>query len=345
MRWVHALGAAVAATTLVSEVAQATLALSLTPITVNGAATGSINGGSGAPVRTYQLKVVQTLGEKWNVGNLQVTLGGGGGLAGYFYAAPGGDHDPVAGLLRNNNINNVFPATDPNFYDTMVSTPQFDVTPTGTVQGANLNVTGSADWPVGPGTINPAKITTAGNTNSGNQTLNIVWGDKAGNQATTATDGTVSYLIGQFTIVGNTGAFLKGYIGGTAASNTPIYFTPNNATGALGTQLAALNSGNGGVVYLPILGDADRDGAVGGGDVTIARNNFGTSQAVGANGDVDNDGVVGGGDVTIARNNFGNTITYTPPPGGALGSLVPEPTSLAVIGMSLGMLASRRRKD
>jgi len=330
MRWVHALGAAVAATTLVGSVAQATLSVNLVQVPVNSTAGATI----GSPARTYQLKVTQSAGEKFNVANLQVTLGGSGN--GYFYAAP--NHDNT--LARNSNINNAYAATDPNFYDTMVSTPQFDVTPTGSSQAANLNVTGSADWPVGPGTATPVVPTTAGNTNAGNQSMNIVWGDQAGNQATTATDGSTSYLIAQFTVVGAKGGFLRGYSGGTAASNTPIYFNPSNATGALATALAGLNGGNGGAIYLPILGDLDKDGVVGLSDINLVKANAGTTNAAG---DVDGDGVVGLSDINLVKANAGNSIS-APAAGGALGSLVPEPASMGLLAGLGALFAGRRRK-
>jgi len=337
MRWVHALGAAVAATTLVGSVAQATLSVNLVQIPVNGTAAGAIAGS--IPVRTFQLKVTQTAGEKFNVGNLQLTLQGAGGVgtkSGYLYASP--SHDNTTG--RNQNFNNAFAVTSPDFYDTFVSTPAFDITPTGTVQGENLNVTGSADWPVGPGTITPVVPTTAGNSNAANQTMNIVWGDKAGNQATSDTTGATSYLIAQFTVVGNTGGFIRGYVGGTAATNTPLYFANanNNATGALATSLNALNGGNGGAIYLPIFGDISKDGAVGSPDLNLVLNNFGLN----ANGDANADGSTGSPDLNAVLNNFGNTIP-APAAGGALGALVPEPTSLGLIGLA-SMLGLRRRK-
>jgi len=336
MRWVHALGAAVAATTLVGSVAQATLTVNLIQIPVNGTAAGAIAGST--PVRTFQLKVTQSAGEKFNVGNLQLTLQGAGGVgtkSGYLYASP--NHDDTQ--ARNSNFNNAYAISDPNFYDTFVSTPQFDVTPTAAVQGSNLNVTGSADWPVGPGTATPVVPTKAGNSNAANQSMNIVWGDQAGNQAGTATDGSVSYTIAQFTVVGNTGGFIRGYLGGTAATNTPLYFANanNNATGALATSLNALNGGNGGAIYLPILGDIGKDGTVGSPDLNAVLNNFGLN----AGGDTNADGQTGSPDLNAVLNNFGNGIS-APAAGGALGALVPEPTSLGLIG--LAMLGGVRRR-
>ena len=47
--------------------------------------------------------------------------------------------------------------------------------------------------------------------------------------------------------------------------------------------------------------------------------------------DTNADGIVGLADFNNVENNFGLTMTYTPPPGGALGSLVPEPGTIAPI--------------
>src|SRR4051812_21981927 len=113
MRWVHALGAAVAATTLVGSVAKATLSVSLVPVAVNPTAAAAISGNT---VRTFQLQVSQSAGEKWNVGSMKLTLANAGGLSGYFYAAPNHDNTQA----RNTNFNNAYAATDPNKYDTFV---------------------------------------------------------------------------------------------------------------------------------------------------------------------------------------------------------------------------------
>jgi hypothetical protein len=327
MRWVHALGAAVAATTLVGSVAQATISVSLVPIQVNSTAAAAISSGT---VRTFQLKVTQSAGEKWNVGAMKVTLATNAKLSGYFYASP--NHDNSLG--RNTNFNNAYLNTDPNFYDTFVSTPQFDVSPTGATQASNLNVTGSSDFPTGPGTATPVVPSSSTNANGSNQTLDIVWGDEAGNQATTATDGSTSYIVAQFTIVGNTGAFIRGYSGGTAASNTPLFF-PNNGTG----PIAAASQGT---LYLPIRGDINLDGTVDQSDLNVVTGNFAKSPRTFATGDLTGDGLVDQSDLNQVTGSFTNGIGA--PPAGALGSLVPEPSICGLLLAGLTGIMGRRRK-
>src|SRR5437868_14575603 len=104
MRAVQRLGAAALASLALATAAQATLSVSLVPVPVNS--------GSGLTnVRTFDLKVTQT-GEKWNVANLQLTVGGASsqGLTG--------------GLFDNGN-SDIYQsahsaATDPLSYDTYV---------------------------------------------------------------------------------------------------------------------------------------------------------------------------------------------------------------------------------
>jgi hypothetical protein len=328
MRWVHALGAAVAATTLVGSVAQATLSVSLVPVGVNPTAATAI--GAGQTVRTFQLKVSQTAGEKWNVGSLQVTLASGGNLSGYFYASPNHDNTQA----RNSNFNNAYAATDPNFYDTFVSTPQFDVSPTGATQASDLNVVGSSDFPNTGTASNTAVVnTTSGNSTSGNQTLNIVWGDQNGNAAATDTTGATSYTVAQFTVVGNTGAFIRGYSAGTAG-NTPIFF-PNNGTGPLA-------SASQGTMYLPIEGDVDLNGLVDQLDLNIISDNFVTAGGY-AQGDLNGDGIIDQLDLNQVSDSFVNGIGMPPAP--ALGSVVPEPAVLSLLSLcAAGMLGRRSRR-
>jgi len=327
MRWVHALGAAVAATTLVGSVAKATISVNLVPVAVDPTAAAAISTNT---VRTFQLKVTQSAGEKWNVGSMKVTLATNPKLAGYFYASP--NHDNT--LARNTNFNNAFAATSPDKYDTFVSTPQFDVTPTGTSQAANLNVVGTSDFPnVGPATNTPVVPTTSGNSNAGNQTLDIVWGDSQGVNATTATDGSTSYVVAQFTVVGNTGAFIRGYSGGTAATNTPLFF-PNNGTGVLATASQ-------GTAYLPIRGDINLDGAVDQNDINVILGHFSKAGTF-ADGDLNLDGLVDQNDLNQVVGSFTNGIGS--PPSQALGSLVPEPSICGLALAGLAGIMGRRRK-
>jgi len=325
MRLVHALGAAVAATALVGSVAQATVTMSLVALPVDATAAAAI--APGQIVRTYQLKVSQTAGEKWDVGSLKLTLATGGTLSGYLYADP---------TVHSNTTGESKPYLNPgqtnasaSFYDTYVTTPAFEVTPTAGNAASHLNVVGSSDFPnTGPASNTPTVPQTTTNTNAGNQTLNIVWGDQAGVQATTATDGTVTYKVAQFTIVGNTGGYIRGYSGGSNAANTAQFFGSN----------APLQTLPQGTMYIPILGDTDADGAVGLQDLFNVRNNFGLN----ANGDADGNNVTDLADLFAVRNNFGNGVT-PPAPGAALGSVVPEPTFLGLAGAGSLALIRRRR--
>ena len=97
MRWVHALGAAVAATTLVGTTAKAVLSVGLVSVPVNATAAATIGGGQ--TVRTFDLQVTQTGTEKFNVANLQLTLASAGGLSGYLYASP--NHNNTTGIDPN----------------------------------------------------------------------------------------------------------------------------------------------------------------------------------------------------------------------------------------------------
>jgi len=330
MRLVHALGAAVAATTLVASVAQATVTTSLVQIPVDPGAATTI--GAGSTVRTYQLQVTQT-GEKWDVGSMRITLAQSAKLSGYFYAAPNHVTDPgLQATTTNISPTRNYAPTDVNYYDTFVTSPAAGMNPTAQTVTDHLRTTGSSDFPnVGPASNSAIHPLSGTNTTAGNQTLDIVWGDMAGNQATSATTVTVA----QFTIVGNTGAFIRGYNGGSGAPNTPQYFN-NNGTGAIAASTAL------GLMYLPIRGDVNLDGFANQTDLTIVLQNFG-KPGTQATGDLNGDGFTNQTDLTLNLQSFGNGMGDPPATGAALGSLVPEPGigSLLLGGLLMG--AARRR--
>jgi PEP-CTERM motif-containing protein len=326
MRWVHALGAAVAATTLVGSTARAVLSVSLVPVHVDPTVASSIS--STQTVRSYQLQVTQTGTEKFNVANLQVTLASGNGLSGFLYASPNHNNTTAA------NPNFTADTEPKDVYDSYVSTPQFDDSPTGGTASTNLSVVGSADWPVGPGSNTPIVPSNATNDTTHNQTMNVVWGDY---QASANTTTAKTYTVAQFTIVGNTGAYLRGYFGENVGSS-PQFFTPNSASVAGGTLPQ-------GAMYVPLAADDNLDGTV---DLTDFQTWFhglgGQQNTPVLAGDFNEDGVVDLTDFQTWFHSLGNQMPPPPASGAVLGAAVPEPTSLAMLVLGAGALASRRRR-
>jgi len=174
---------------------------------------------------------------------------------------------------------------------------------------ARTDILGDSDFPAaGSGTTAVQSSTN----------VSVAWGDHNGDTNTTATTGG-SFSIGHITIKGNTGAYLNGYVAGNVNLNQKQIFTN---------------------VYIPILGDINADGVVNQTDLNVVTQNFLSTTAPQA--DFNDDGVTNQTDLNAITQDFLNNLA--PPPGSALGSLVPEPTSMAVLmGASL-MLVKRRRQ-
>lgn len=172
---------------------------------------------------------------------------------------------------------------------------------------ARTDILGDSDYPAaGSGTTALQSSTN----------VSVAWGDHNGDTNTTA-DG--SFSIGHITIKGNTGTYLNGYAAGNANMNLRQIFTN---------------------VYIPILGDINGDGVVNQTDLNVVTQNFLSTTAPQA--DFNDDGVVNQTDLNAITQDFLNNLA--PPPGAALGTLVPEPTSMALLmGASL-MLVKRRRQ-
>ena len=89
-------------------------------------------------------------------------------------------------------------------------------------------------------------------------------------------------------------------------------------------------------------GDANLDGTVNALDFNAVATNFGVGTSdVWTQGDFNYDGVVNTTDFMALATNFGATIGTAPAP--VLGTLVPEPTSLAALAL-LGLVGRRRRR-
>jgi hypothetical protein len=127
----------------------------------------------------------------------------------------------------------------------------------------------------------------------------------------------------------------------------------DNGSGPAGAAVLSTLSGvaltaNSIIVQAAVLGDANLDGKVTPADLTIWANNFNNQTATWLQGDFNKDGKVTPADLTIWANHFNQTLTLNPVVIHSLvgtTAAVPEPTSLAVLGIGAAALLTRRRKN
>jgi hypothetical protein len=87
-----------------------------------------------------------------------------------------------------------------------------------------------------------------------------------------------------------------------------------------------------------LLGDANKDGTVNVADLTLLLNNYNKTGMVWADGDFDYDGTVNVADLTALLDNYNRTS------GAVASTAVPEPSSIAMLGITLMALLSWWRK-
>ena len=94
------------------------------------------------------------------------------------------------------------------------------------------------------------------------------------------------------------------------------------------------------IVAYVMQGDANLDGRVNALDFNAIAANFGAANPSWAKGDANYDDNVNGLDFTAMALNFGQTTLSLSP---SLGTIVPEPACVALIGMLGGFVTVRRR--
>jgi hypothetical protein len=221
--------------------------------------------------------------------------------------ATGGNYNGGLYNTSPDSLTEVSPALGDNHdFDSSVTTPMW----TTAQQAGALDVLGSSDYPsaAGAGTVGVLSGTN----------INIAWGDKQGNLNTTTTTNT-QYRIARITITGNTGGFVDGYSAGNVQLNNAQAFS----------------------AYLPIRGDINADHVVDQSDLTVIVGHWQQTNVGYANGDLNMDGIVDQSDLTQIVGSWQNTIAH---PGEALGSLVPEPSALALLAIGGAATLRRRRR-
>jgi alpha-D-xyloside xylohydrolase len=206
------------------------------------------------------------------------------------------------------------------------ATGQSSSTLTGTskIAGANLTITGTLDLK------NNALIVEAADSTSKAMLLATLAG-QLGAQITSSTSTTNSHYT--MSLIDNA------KLGATMFGGLPV-----DANSILVTEA--------------LKGDADLDGGVGPLDVAIWKADFGVGQYATTDGDFDLDGGVGPLDLALWKANFGASVLSDPAPSdagtGGLGALptatfgvvstVPEPASLAALGVGAVLLLRRRHR-
>jgi len=327
MRWIHAVAAAVAATGLVATSAHATLTgvtLVRVPIAapVNSDTSGELANNVAFP-RVFDIQVTQGAGEHWTVQTLNAAL-----TAGTFFSPAVGNGDYLPEAPTNTSVD----------YDTALTSPDRGAA---TAHGA-VAVAGQSDFS-GQGTtgqgIMPGQVTGRDpniNPNAANQanTINVTWGQFA---AQVNPDGT--YTVARLTVLGKSaGTVNAGHLTGTQHLNAAPPDVPYAA------------------MVIPLNGDFNGDGFTNGGDITAFKSALTNDAAYHAAfpaaypvtafyGDFNNDGFFNGGDIS----GFKAILSAAGTPLNAselaqLGSLVPEPASMGLIGAAVLAMASRRRR-
>ncbi|MDB5325597.1 MAG: autotransporter-associated beta strand repeat family protein [Phycisphaerales bacterium] len=162
---------------------------------------------------------------------------------------------------------------------------------------------------------------------------------------TLSTNGRFDIGIGRVVLTGTTAAIIQALVG-------------NGSTGSVFTSSADLSHnigygdvGSGGItVRYTLLGDANLDGSVNFNDFLVLQNNF-NQPGIFVQGDFNYDGVVNFNDFLVLQNNFNQSVSGVAPGVSkaeiaamtAFASSVPEPTSLAVLGLGAAAMLRRRR--